>query len=259
MNPPYLPIMAFFLIAINACCSHPGIAALPTDCSEPGTIGRDRVTDLTQGFDISFQYYLPPCYDETDRIRYPVIYLISMPYEARLDEAANTPMSLADRLIRDRRLGPVILIVPDDTVGYGYHAALALDLVPYVDSQFHTLPERRFRGTGGISHGAAIAARMAFQYPDHFGSLGVFSGGIPAAEGERFTGWIASNPVETRPRVLVDIGAQDPIFPLTQNLIKVFDAHDVPFTLNRGEGGHSWKYWSGRMELYLLWFAEGWK
>jgi len=227
------------------------------NCTESGTIGADRVPHPTQGFEISFDYYLPPCYGDINNSRFPVIYLITMPSEQQLGEDAKTPMSLADRLIRDRKMAPTVLIIPNDTVGYGYHAALALDLIPYVDEKFKTLKDRRYRGVGGISHGAAIAARMAFQFPDTFGSLGVFSGGIDASEKSTFDTWIGSS--KNRPRVLIDIGDQDGIMSLTQNLLDVLDSQKVSYKLNIGTGGHNWAFWSAHMESYLLWFAEAWK
>ena len=51
--------------------------------------------------------------------------------------------------------------------------ALAIDLVACVDEEFRTIKDRRYRGLGGICHGRGIAARMAFQFPGTFGSLGI--------------------------------------------------------------------------------------
>jgi enterochelin esterase-like enzyme len=229
-------------------------------CTAPGTIGRDKVPHPTRGFNVSFQYYLPPCYESLKSSRFPVIYLITVPFEYRLDDTADTPMSLADRLIRAGKMLPAILIVPDDTVGFGYHAALAIDLIPYVDKKFNTVPQRQYRGVGGISHGGAIAARMAIQFPDEFGSLGILSGGIATGETGTFEAWIASASSESRPRIRIDLGDQDiGILPLTQNLTKVLDHNNVPYTLTMGRGGHTDFFWSPLMEPYLLWFAEAWK
>jgi enterochelin esterase-like enzyme len=228
-------------------------------CEETGTIGRDNVPDPTQGFNISFQYYLPPCYDKQAYVHFPVIYLITMPFESRLGIDDSTPMSLSERLIHDEKMSPTIIIIPKDTVAQGYHAALAIDLVPYVDKKFHTIKDRRYRGVGGISHGGGIAARMAFQFPNTFGSLGILSGGIAHQEKETFADWIALASVDNLPRVRIDVGNRDGILPLTQNLTSVLDHGQVPYTLNVGEGDHNWTFWSPRMESYLLWFAQAWE
>jgi enterochelin esterase-like enzyme len=228
-------------------------------CEEPGTIGNDRVVHPTQNFDISFRYYLPPCYEKQTDARFPVIYLITMPIERQLNTSDTTPMSLTDRLIRAEKMPPVIIVVPNDLVAQGYHFALAKDLVPYVDEKFQTIKNKRYRGVGGISHGAGIAARMAFQFPELFGSLGVFSGGIDSGEKSTFEAWIDSIAPEDYPRILINIGEQDGMMPYTQNLLGILDSQNVPYEINIEPGGHNWEFWSTRMESYLFWFVESWK
>jgi enterochelin esterase-like enzyme len=251
----------FLAIGLSACTGHPAAPApTPTSapCDQDGTIGSDRVPAPTQGFDLKFDYYLPPCYEGQSPRTYPVLYLITLTDEASLSATDNTPMSLANRLIRSGDLPAAIVIVPDAILGYGSDAALTLDLVPYVDSRFRTLPDARHRGVGGLSHGAAIAVRMAFQFPETFGSAGLLSGGIDPAETPRFNEWIARTPPERRPRVTVYVGDGDGIRSLTDTLLEVLDANEVPYTLNVSPGGHNWDFWSAHMQEYLLWFAAAW-
>ena len=58
-----------------------------------------------------------------------MIYILTVPFESQLDDQANTPMSLADRLIRAGKMPPVLLIVPDEIIDFGYNTALATDLL----------------------------------------------------------------------------------------------------------------------------------
>ena len=227
-------------------------------CSYIGTIGVDNVPVQTQGFSINFRYYLPPCYKEKKEKRFPVIYLLKMPYDITLSDTENTPMSLSERLIHAGKLPPVIIIVPESVPDYGYHVALAKDLVSYVDKKFRTLTDRNHRGVGGISYGAAVAARMGFEFPDLFGSVGLLSGGIDISEQERFSGWINKTPKDKWPRVLIKVGKQDTIHPLVYNLTEVLEDNDFRYTLDIGQGAHTWIYWSSQMESYLLWFAKVW-
>jgi enterochelin esterase-like enzyme len=155
---------------------------------------------------------------------------------------------------------PAILVVPDDLIDFGYPSALAIDLIPYVDGKFNTLSQRQYRGVGGISHGGAIASRLAFQFPALFGSLGILSGGIASGEKGKFAEWINSNSSGIWPRVRIDVGGQDSgILPLTQNLVDVLHQNNIDYTLNIETGDHNWNFWSPRMSSYLLWFAEAWK
>jgi enterochelin esterase-like enzyme len=228
-------------------------------CNEDGTIGNDRVPNPTQGFRIAFQYYLPPCYSSRTGERYPVLYLVTDTFESSLDDASTAPFSMTNRLVRSGKMPPAIVVVPSSIVGYGFDAALTLDLVPYMDSHFRTIQDAAHRGVGGISHGAAISVRMAFQFPETFGSAGLLSGGIDSSEEPRFGEWINRTPPGQWPRVLIDVGDQDAIFNLTSNLMEVLDQYQVPYTLNRGPGGHNGTYWGSVMESYLLWFAGAWE
>ena len=254
-------ILTIGIFIFTSCTPRLPVQPAKTDstCTKPGTIEGDKVTHPTQGFNIYYQYYLPPCYAELKNSHFPVIYLIAVPFEARLDEQDNTPMSLTDRLIRTGKMPPAILIVPDQIIDFGYNEALATDLIPDVDSKFNTIPEREYRGVGGISSGGAVAARMAIQFPNEFGSLGILSGGIATDEKGTFDHWIAAGASNNRPRIRIDIGDADGIMPYTQNLVKILDQDKVPYTLNIGHGDHDWVFWSSRMESYLLWFAEAWK
>ena len=260
-----IAILLWLVVGLSACADNSPVSASPTPtvpvppCNEDGTIGHGSVPNPTQGYDINFQYYLPPCYATSMKQTYPVIYLLTLGFEGSLNNTDNAPFSLTNRLIRSGKMSPVILIVPTATVGQGYHAALAIDLVPFVDSQFRTIQDAQHRGVGGISHAAAISVRMAFQFPETFGSVGLLSGGIVPEEQDQFASWIARTPPGQWPRVLIDVGDQDPIFNLTTNLLEELDKYHVPYILKRGSGGHTWEYWSSIMESCLLWFAESWK
>jgi enterochelin esterase-like enzyme len=271
-TPSLCIIVVILTIGLSACRGPVAAPPLPTPmvsppsatatlpaCTENGTLGTDWVPQPTQGFSISFQYYLPPCYASRPETAYPVLYLITLTEESSLSDTDNTPLSLANRLIRAGKLPPAIAIVPDTEIGYGSDAALAQGLVPYVDGKFRTLRDRLHRGVGGLSHGAAIAVRMAFQFPETFGSAGLLSGGIADGEDVRFTQWIQRTPPDLWPRVHIDVGDQDPIIRLTRNLTAVLDANAVPYTLNIGSGTHSWSFWSPLMEPFLIWFSQAWK
>jgi enterochelin esterase-like enzyme len=264
---------AFIIICLFACllfaCAPdvpPTATPLPPpvptlDCAEKGTIGNAHVPNPTHGFDsVSFSYYLPPCYDSQKGKTYPVMYLMmALISESALSETENTPMSLAERLIHAGKLPPVIIIVPGQLLGYGSDTALTKDLVPYVDRTFRTIPNREHRVTTGISNGAAVAVRMAFQYPETFSGVAALSGGLSDSETERFEGWVRRTPPDRWPRVRIDVGKQDAIMPYVDALRSVLDQQHVRYTPNVAPNGdHNWAFWSGRMESVLLWLAAGW-
>lgn len=86
-----------------------------------------------------------------------------------------------------------------------------------VSADISTFGSRR-RSQNQISNGAAIAVRMAFQFPELLSCVGLLSGGLAEGEGERFDGWLARTPPEHWLRVRIDVGEQDAIIRLTPNL-----------------------------------------
>lgn len=255
-----------FLLITSACAAEDlpsptatAIASPTPTCTEAGTIGGDHVVNPTHGFDsIYFDYYLPPCYESLKGQRFPVMYLLTLSSESTLSPTDNTPFSLAERLIHAGKLPPVIIIVPGQLLGYGSDTALTKDLVPYVDRKFRTIQNRQHRVTGGISNGAAVAVRMAFQYPETFSSVLLLSGGLSEAEQDRFEGWIKRMPPDIRPRVRIEVGKQDAILEYVEHLQVVLDRQHVRYTLNITPGNHDWNFWSPKMEDCLLWLAGGW-
>ncbi len=262
-------LLLVFPFLLNACQPAPnsvqGTASVPgfirrlsdTGCVQDGSLGESSVPSPAHGFPVTFQYYLPPCYDQLASHSFPTVYFITGDFETGLSETDETPISSANRLIRADKIPPAILVVPDPVVGVGFHVSLAEDLVPYVDGMFRTIRNRRFRGAGGYSHTAAIAARMAFQYPGLIGSVGVFSGGITQSEIPQFETWVGETPKDFYPRVLFDIGDRDQIIALTRNLTGVLDRLHVPYDFHFAAGGHGDNF-SVQMESYLLWFAAAW-
>jgi S-formylglutathione hydrolase FrmB len=127
---------------------------------------------------------LPEGYDPSSPRRYPVLYLLhgaTGSYTTWDDSAA------AD--IRRSSGSDLIIVMPDggkigfytdwvDQARYRqswltYH----LDqLVPFVDRNLKTIPDRRSRAIAGVSMGGAGAFRYTFERPDLFGAVASFSG-----------------------------------------------------------------------------------
>jgi enterochelin esterase-like enzyme len=170
----------------------------------------------------------------------------------------NGAATVADQMIRSGRVPPFILITPGFAALDDKCVTLVNDFVPQMDDRFRTLSHPQHRGVGGASSGGHLAACMAFQFPDQFGSAGVFGGGIFDEHTESFYGWIDATSPQQRPRVLIDIGNQDDMMPFTSVLTRTLALRDVPYTLIVEPGSHSFEYWSDHLETYYLWFAEDW-
>ena len=129
--------------------------------------------------------YLPSGYDDGDT-KYPSVYCLSG-FTGRgkmmLNDAAFTP-NLAermDRLIGSGKIRPMIVVMPDCFTYYGgsqyinstatgnYEDYLTREIVPFVDANFRTIPDRNSRAVMGKSSGGYGALVMAMRHADRFG------------------------------------------------------------------------------------------
>ena len=224
------------------------VRPVPTpECRQSGTKKIDRVLFLDDGDDHGLTVYLPPCYSEQRSPAYPVLYWTA--------SFGQDVFSVADQLIArgDTPAFIMVMIDIDSDKGSGADAQIVNYVVPYIDSHYHTQPDRLHRSITGISHGAAIAARAAFRPPGAFGRVALLSGGIAEVEQGKFTGWIQAMSPDQRPAVLIDVGDQDGILVLAQHLMDILDKLDYPFMFTHAPGGHTSGYWTSHMPEHLIW------
>ena len=129
--------------------------------------------------------YLPAGYDESSSQRYPVIYFLPNPFEEsyRFDFDQRDARGLFDRAIADGVIKKFILVAVDMNTSLGsswyvnspatgnWEDFMVQELVPYIDANFKTLPNRDSRGIAGIFIGGYGAIRFGMRHPDVFGSV----------------------------------------------------------------------------------------
>jgi enterochelin esterase-like enzyme len=221
--------------------------SLTPECHQSGTTKTDKVFFPDSGETYELDLYLPPCYMEYSGPAYPVLYWTTA--------VGNDILDTADKLIRQGHTSAYIIVMIDisPVQGYGADAQIVNYVVPYIDSHYNTQPDRLHRSISGISHGAAIAVRAAFQPPSMFGRVAVLSGGIADGEQQKFTDWVLAMPSDQRPSVLIDVGDQDGIIVLTHHLTDLLDKLSFPYTFTHASGGHTSEYWGSHMADYLKW------
>jgi enterochelin esterase-like enzyme len=152
--------------------------------------------------------YTPPNYDTQTNVRYPVLYL---QHGAGEDETGWTKQGHAnfilDNLIAAGSSKPMILVM---AYGYARRAGqpasdlagkpfgspemrramqemvaafeddLTQVLVPYIDANFRTIPDRDHRAMAGLSMGGMQTFQVTFNHLDMFSYIGGFSGAAGA-------------------------------------------------------------------------------
>jgi hypothetical protein len=127
--------------------------------------------------------YLPVGYDGSSK-RYPVIYFLPNPFESyRSVFDQRGAQGLFDRAIGAGVIDKFILVSVDMTTPLGsswyvnspvtgnWEDFMIQELVPYMDTNFKTLPNRDSRGIAGDHIGGYGAIRFGMKHPDVFGSV----------------------------------------------------------------------------------------
>ena len=160
--------------------------------------------------------YTPPGYETNVSTRYPVLYL---QHGGGEDERVWIEMGrtnvILDNLIAEGKARPMIVVMETSAVGgaanlgpppapptgagpaagaprrffgFGpgggpYGQLMINDLIPWIDSNFRTLPDKNHRGMAGLSMGGMMTAAVTMVNLDKFSYIGLFSGGTAAGFG----------------------------------------------------------------------------
>jgi len=130
--------------------------------------------------------YLPPSYDEGDKL-YPVIYYLHA-YSDSYTAWSFSIKSVIDTLIQQSKVQDMIIVMPDGTNKYGgswysnssvagnYEDYITKDLIEFIDSKYRTLPQRESRAIGGGSMGGYGAMKLAMKHPEAYCAVVSHSG-----------------------------------------------------------------------------------
>jgi predicted alpha/beta superfamily hydrolase len=143
--------------------------------------------------------YVPPGYDESPDLRYPVFYLqdgqnLFDPSTAFMGNDWHADIT-ADELIREGQVEPVILVgiyntgvrriseytpTRDPYTRKGGKAAryaqmMAREVKPYIDHEYRTRKRACDAAVGGSSLGALVSLIAALEYPKVFGKIALLS------------------------------------------------------------------------------------
>lgn len=211
-----------------------------------------------------YQVYLPPCYASQTTARYPVLFLLHGLYYDETQWARLGVASVADRLIADGEIPPLLIVLPYDPTWTeppesGFGQALIVDLLPVVEATYRVLPGREARAVGGLSRGAGWALHIGLTRPDLFAAIGAHSPIIFGRDANHLAERLADLPADLPLRLYVDIGQNDAGLPQALWLEELLDAADLPHEWRLNQGTHDEAYWSAHLEEYLRWYAAAWR
>jgi predicted alpha/beta superfamily hydrolase len=234
--------------------------------------------------------WLPPGYSVENQRRFPVLYLHD---GQNVFDAATAFLGVeweadetAERLIRARRIHPVILVgiynnaerIAEYTPwrdsrqkaggrGKLYARFLAEEVKPFIDGEYRTLRDREHTGVAGSSLGGLISLFIASQYHDRFGMCAAVSPALWWAN-ERMTRELGKSPDWMKTvRFWIDMGTREgssqegegSAIAATRRLVERLEkARLVPgrdyYYWEVYGGEHNEANWAARFDKLLLFF-----
>ncbi len=235
-------------------------------------------SEILHGVKITTWVYLPPGYESGNQ-RYPVVYVMhGMPGEVRDCFVKGRVQDAAEALILDHKIAPLILVGWDgegpggpaditnylDRPDYKMESFMVNELVPYVDSTYRTIPDKRYRALDGISAGGYAAPNLMFKHPDIW-TVGASHNGFfsPDDDEENMVAilgprrshgalWDSNDPTKTvleiKPtsglHLYLDIGAGDELQPEFSRFAEQVRQQGLDVEAHIFPGRHTWTFWS---------------
>ena len=219
----------------------------------------------------SLVIYTPPGYEKNSSKKYPVFYLISgtTDTEETWFKVGKTNLIL-DNLIAEEKATPMIIVMPygniaarvaeqkgrtkpADPVGRESNDAmtrmksfaddLVNNVIPYVDKNYRTIPDKDNRAIGGFSRGGGQTLRTAFWNMDKFSWICCYSAYLPPKEMENSFQNIVADPAKTNNQLnlfWVSVGNEDFLYNDTSEFLNYLNSKKLNYKSLITGGGHTW-------------------
>jgi S-formylglutathione hydrolase FrmB len=142
------------------------------DCSVFGSHILDRP--------VRYCVMLPPNYEADTNKKYPILYFLHGLGENEQTLLRSGGWGLIEDLRHDHKVGDFLMIAPEGRGSFFINSADGRDrysdfflneFLPYIETHYRVIRERRSRGVTGLSMGGYGALRLAFAHPELFGSV----------------------------------------------------------------------------------------
>jgi len=207
--------------------------------------------------------YTPPCYGMDPDQVYPTLYLFHGATSADQQWDDLGVDERADQLISQGEISPLIIIMPEEKSWISFPENpfgdyIVKDLIPWVDKNYQTLADRKYRAIGGLSRGGNWAVRIGFLHWGLFGSVGAHSTPLFIGDLERIPGWFEVIPESKIPRIYLDIGVDDNDRDDAEAFGSLLSELGIAYSWNLSPGLHEKSYWQSHLDEYLIWYSTGW-
>lgn len=208
----------------------------------------------------AYYVYLPPGYDSTSTRRYPVVYFHDGSEYLSLAQAAT----ILDNAIDSNKIEPVIgvFVKPNNrndeyagSLRNAYAAFFSQELVPFIDANYKTIPDKYKRLVLGDSYGGNISAIISWNYPGVFANCGLHSAAFQPNNYEIYNAII--NGARKDIKYFSIWGTYEPLFTNMRNFRDTLISKGYTITTREYPEGHSWGLWRANIMNMIAWFFPG--
>ncbi|GAO41880.1 alpha/beta hydrolase [Flavihumibacter petaseus] len=181
-----------------------------------------------------------------------------------------------------------MIVCPDGGIGswywdspvdssFRYETYIIKELIPYIDSKYATIKDRKGRAITGLSMGGHGALYLSFRHQDIFGAAGSMSGGVDirpfplnwdmakrlgpyAGQKDSWEEHTVINLVNLLTpgslNLLIDCGTNDFFFGVNEALHRELQYRNIPHDYTTRPGVHDWEYWKNAVLYQMLFFHQ---
>jgi len=141
----------------------------------------DSFYSASVGDDVKYLISLPESYFETDRY-YPTVYLMHQINSDHTSYRGDAVNEILDAGAKAGIFDEMIVVIPNSTESSWWSGKwedmVIEDLIPYIDENFRTIKDARYRMTAGCSMGGYGSMAIGLRNPDEFSGVVSFFGAI---------------------------------------------------------------------------------
>jgi len=201
---------------------------------------------------MGFNVYLPPAYEESPKMRFPVVY-----YLHGAGGSEKSAMEIGDLVrngVKDGSLGDVIYVFPNSGHYGGYRdwpdgqvmaeTWIIGELIPHIDKTYRTIASREGRALSGWSMGGAGSIRFLLKHHEMFCAAATFSAafGYSDNKGEAAVDLLKANADKVRGRIalFMVVGEDDGLFGRHKPFLEDLERLKIDHTFQSQPGvGHN--------------------
>lgn len=212
--------------------------------------------------------YTPPGY-ESGKKKYPVFYLLHGAMDC--DDSWTTVGRagiILDNLIAEKKAKPMVVVMPAGHTSRGFRMGGSLgsavdefsedfvnDIMPYVESHYRVLKNRKNRAMAGLSMGGMQTLNISMSDLGKFSYIGVFSSGVfsmsrakadPSEPGweEQHSSMLDNKKLKKGLNLLwFATGTEDFLIQTTRDTVDMLKKHGFSPVYKETGGGHTWANW----------------